>query len=93
MSNNSIKIAAALFIILAVPGAAFARGGGFAPTGHMGARAAAINAANEMHISSAAAVTTRPMRARPSATLSSLSARVRPDDSQYSRIRDTRNTS
>ena len=46
MSNNSIKIAAALFMILAVPGAAFARGG--APTGQMGARAAAINAANSV---------------------------------------------
>ena len=48
MSNNSIKLAAALFMIMAVPGAAFARGGGFAPTGQMGARAAAINAANSM---------------------------------------------
>jgi hypothetical protein len=48
MSNNSLKIAAALFMILAVPGAAFAHGGGFAPTGQMGARAAAIRAANSM---------------------------------------------
>ena len=48
MSNNSIKIAAALFIILAVPGAAFARGGGSAPTGQMSARAAAITAATSM---------------------------------------------
>jgi hypothetical protein len=48
MSNNSIKIATALFIILAVPGAALARGGGFAPTGQMGARAGAINAANSV---------------------------------------------
>jgi hypothetical protein len=47
MSNNSKKIAAALFMIL-VPGVAFARGGGFAPTGQMGARAAAINAANSV---------------------------------------------
>jgi D-alanyl-D-alanine carboxypeptidase len=48
MSNNSTKIATALFTILAVPGAAFARGGGFAPAGQMGARAAAINAANSV---------------------------------------------
>ena len=48
MSNNSIKLAAALFMILAVPGAAFARGGGFAPTGQMGARAAAIAAASSV---------------------------------------------
>ena len=48
MSNNSIKIAAALFMILAVPGAAFARGGGFASTGQMGARAAAIAAASSV---------------------------------------------
>jgi hypothetical protein len=40
MSNNSKTIAAALFMIR-VPGAAFARGGGLAPTGQMGARAAA----------------------------------------------------
>ena len=36
----------------------------------------AISAANEIDITKAAAVTTRPTRARPSATLSSLSARV-----------------
>jgi len=48
MSNNSIKIAAGLFMILAVPGAAFARGGGFASTGQMGARAAAIAAASSV---------------------------------------------
>ena len=48
MSNNSIKIAAALLMILAVPGAAFARGGGFAPRGQMGARAAATNAESSM---------------------------------------------
>jgi D-alanyl-D-alanine carboxypeptidase len=48
MSNNSTKFATALFMILAVPGAAFARGGGFAPTGQMGTRAAAINAANSV---------------------------------------------
>ena len=38
---------------------------------------AAISAANEMDITTAAAVTTRPLRAIPNATLSSLSARVR----------------
>ena len=42
---------------------------------------------------SAAAVITRPVWATPSATLSSLSACVRLEASQYSWIRDTRNTS
>ena len=52
---------------------------------------AAISAANEMHMTNAAAVTTRPVRAIPSATLSSL---LRwPDCSQYSRMRETKNTS
>ena len=51
------------------------------------------SAAKEMVISNAAAVTTRPVRAKPSATLSSLSWAVRPRCSQYSRIRDNRNTS
>ena len=46
MSNTSTKIAAALFMILAVPAAAFARGGGMASTGRVAARAAAINAAD-----------------------------------------------
>ena len=50
-------------------------------------------AANDIDITSAAAVITRPVRANPSATLLSLSARVRPDSSQYSRIRASRNTS
>ena len=54
---------------------------------------AAIRAANAMDMISAAAVTTRPVRARPSATLSSLSARVCAEFSQYSRIRASRNTS
>jgi Zn-dependent alcohol dehydrogenase len=54
---------------------------------------AAANAANEIDMTSAAAVMTRPVRARPSATLSSLAAGVRSDASQYSRMRDTRNTS
>jgi len=39
----------------------------------------------------AAAVTTRPVRAKPSATLSSMSARVRRLASQNSRIRASRN--
>ena len=59
----------------------------------MNATSAAMSAANEIDISSAAAVTTRPVLARPSATLSSLSARVLPDFSQNSRIRETRKTS
>ena len=54
---------------------------------------AAMSAANEIDMISAAAVTTRPVRATPKATLSSLSAPVRRDASQNSRIRDTRNTS
>ena len=54
---------------------------------------AAINDANVMAISSAAAVTTRPVWAKPIATLSSLSALVFPDSSQYSRMREIRNTS
>ena len=54
---------------------------------------AAISAANEIDISSAAAVTTRPVRAKPSATLSSLSAACAPEFSQYSRILEIRNTS
>ena len=45
---------------------------------------AAMSAANEIDIRSAAAVTTRPVRASPSATLSSLSARVRPDAAFFS---------
>ena len=63
------------------------------PNIRMNDTCAAINAANEIDITSAAAVTTRPVRARPSATLSSLSALVRPDVNQYSRMRETRNTS
>ena len=54
---------------------------------------AAINAANDIDISSAAAVITRPVCATPSATLSSLAAGVRSDASQYSRIREIRKTS
>lgn len=54
---------------------------------------AAINAANEIDITSAAVVTTRPVRARPRATLSSLSALGRPDASHYSRMTDTMTTS
>jgi hypothetical protein len=53
---------------------------------------AVINAANEIDMTKAAAVTTRPVRASPKATLSSLSAGVFPDLSQYSRIRETRRT-
>jgi hypothetical protein len=52
MSSNSLKIATALFVILAVPGAALARGGGSASVGHptaqMSARVGAITAANSM---------------------------------------------
>ena len=64
---------------------------------------AAISAANEIDITNAAAVTTRPVRASPSATLSSLSPRFArlsavagrdaTDVNQYSRILETRNTS
>jgi hypothetical protein len=54
---------------------------------------AAISAAKAIAMINAAAVTTRPVRASPSATLSSLSARVRPEFSQNSRIRASRNTS
>ena len=54
---------------------------------------AAVKATNEIDITSAAAVTTRPVRARPSATLSSLSAGVLREPNQYSRILDTKNTS
>lgn len=54
---------------------------------------AAASAVNDTAISSAAAVTTRPVKVRPNATLSSLSAAVRFDDSQNSRMRDIRNTS
>ena len=54
---------------------------------------AAIIAANEIDMINAAAVITRPVWATPSATLSSLSAGVRLEASQYSWIRDTRNTS
>ena len=46
------------------------------PNIRMNDTCAAIRAANEMDITSAAAVITRPVRATPSATLSSLSARV-----------------
>jgi hypothetical protein len=63
------------------------------PNIRMNDTCAAINAANEIDITRAAAVTTRPVRATPSATLSSLSARVRPDASQNSRIRETTKTS
>ncbi len=63
------------------------------PNMRMNDTCAAIKAANEIDITSAAAVTTRPVRATPSATLSSLSARVRPDAIQNSRIRDTTRTS
>ena len=54
---------------------------------------AAMSAAKAMAMISAAAVTTRPVRARPSATLSSLSVRVCGELSQYSRMRASRNTS
>ena len=54
---------------------------------------AAIRAANAIAMIIAAAVTTRPVRARPSATASSLSARVCGDCSQNSRMRASRNTS
>ena len=54
---------------------------------------AAIRPANEIDMTMAAAVTTRPVWARPSATLSSLSAPVRSLASQNSRIRAIRNTS
>ena len=53
----------------------------------------AINAANEIDMTSAAAVTTRPLWAKPRATLWSLSAPVRSLFSQNSRIREIRNTS
>ena len=48
------------------------------PNIRMNDTCAAISAANEIDITSAAAVTTRPVRARPSATLPSLSALVFP---------------
>jgi hypothetical protein len=51
MSRSSMKIATALFVILAVPGAALARGGGAPvghPTGQMSARAGALAAADSM---------------------------------------------
>ena len=54
---------------------------------------AAINAANEIAMISAAAVITRPVWAKPRATLSSLSADVFAYASQNSRIREIRNTS
>lgn len=54
---------------------------------------AAMSAAKEIDITSAAAVTTRPVRASPSATLSPTSADVRSDANQYSRMRASRNTS
>ena len=54
---------------------------------------AVIRAAKAIDMIRAAAVTTRPVRARPRATASSLSARVPADCSQYSRIRASRNTS
>ena len=54
---------------------------------------AAISAAKAIAMISAAAVTTRPVRARPSATASSLSARVCGEFNQNSRIRASRNTS
>src|SRR6478736_3525714 len=63
------------------------------PNSRMNETCAAISAANEMDMTTAAAVTTRPVRAMPNATLSSLSTRVRTDRSQNSRIRETRNTS
>ena len=64
------------------------------PNIRMNDTCAAISAANEIDITSAAAVITRPVRASPSATLSSLSARRRARSaSQNSRMRETRNTS
>jgi hypothetical protein len=36
MSNTSVKVAIALFMILATPAASFARGGGAAGMGHSG---------------------------------------------------------
>jgi len=53
----------------------------------------ALSAAKEIDMISAAAEITRPVPASPSATLSSLSAGVWLLVRQYSRIRDTRNTS
>src|SRR6476619_2019064 len=52
---------------------------------------AAISVAKDRAINSAAAVTTRPVLAIPRATASSLS--TPPDSSQYSRMREIRNTS
>jgi hypothetical protein len=63
------------------------------PNIRMNDTCAAVNAANEIDMISAAAVMTRPVCASPGATLSSLSTRVWLDAGQYSRIRDTRNTS
>ena len=54
---------------------------------------AAMSAANAIDMINAAAVTTRPVRAKPRATASSLPALVRGDSSQYSRILASRNTS
>lgn len=54
---------------------------------------AAISAAKEIVMISAAAVMTRPVWATPSATLRSLAPHPWCDANQYSRIRDMRNTS
>ena len=73
------------------------------PNIRMNDTCAAISAANDIDITNAAAVITRPVRATPSATLSSLAAcaslaltragRAAPEASQYSRIREIKNTS
>ena len=63
------------------------------PNIRMNDTCAAISAAKEIDITNAAAVMTRPVRASPRATLSSMSARVRWLANQYSRIRAIRKTS
>jgi hypothetical protein len=52
-----------------------------------------IIAANTIAISAAAAVTMRPVRARPSETARRLAASVRSEFTHSSRMRDSRNTS
>jgi hypothetical protein len=58
MSNTSVKVAIALFMVLAIPAASFARGGGgrgagSAATGHLGgvrANAATLGALDSMSV-------------------------------------------
>lgn len=63
------------------------------PNIRMNETSAAISAAKEIDMISAAAVMTRAVCVNPSATLSSLSALVRPERTQYSWMRASRKTS